>query len=142
MYNRKIDRLKMNLYMKYLENMGRYLKARISKLITRLYFLMIHTHRFISLADSLPIDLQNPHPCTVIFRVPQDQDEAGRLQHMRRYWSRKDKKLLGKFCCNFLLANPIITKTCPCNIQIFLKLYKLKIFNRNFLILFLYLLKT
>ena len=36
----------------------------------------------------------------------------------------------------------IITKTRPCNIQRFLKLSKMKIFNRKILIFFLFLLKT
>ena len=45
------------------------------------------------------------------------------------------------FCLQFeTSAN--ITKTRPCNIQRFLKLSKMKIFNRKILIFFLFLLKT
>ena len=39
-------------------------------------------------------------------------------------------------------GNVSITKTCPCNIQRFLKLYKMKNFSRKYLLFFLFLLKT
>ena len=52
--------------------------------------------------------------------------------------SQKIFNLLDEDKVTMLHAILIIMKTCPCNIQIFLKLYKkLKIFSRKFLMFFL-----